>query len=373
MTRIEISGDQLRKNLQAIRRHIGKDMQVFPVVKANAYGHGIKEVVSVLDGFVDGWCVEDTFELLELRRFSKKPVVVVGYVETTALDEDVCAETIFSLFCFEQFAAFELLAKKIGTPIRVHVKLDALLGRLGFLHSDLAKLAEMLRGSPWLKPEAAYTHFSTIKSNNMEFAQKQMQLFEGMLAELRSRTNWSWRTHMCASGGIVYAQERMQKDMLVRPGAILYGLWPSKKELQATEDFKLVQECLRFATNVIQIKKLPINYPIGYDRTYITQHETLLGIIPVGYSDGFDRRLSNNGEVLVAGVRCAVLGRISMNVAAIDLSNVPGVKIGEEVVIIGKQGAETIDLTEIANKEGTIAYDVATQLNSNIPRNVIYA
>jgi alanine racemase len=299
--------------------------------------------------------------------------VVVGYVETTALDEVVCEETIFSLFCFEQFAAFEILAKKLGRPIRVHVKLDAMLGRLGFLDSDLARLAEMLIDSPWLKPEAAYTHFSTIKSNNLEFAQRQMQIFEEMVAELRSKTGWPWKTHMSASGGIVYAQERMQKDMLVRPGALLYGLWPAKKELQATEDFKLVQECLRFATNVIQVKKLPINYPIGYDRTYITHKETLLGIIPVGYSDGFDRRLSNNGEVLVDGIRCAVMGRISMNVAAIDLSNIPSVKVGDEVVIIGKQGAETIDLTEIATREQTIAYDVATQLNSNIPRNVIYA
>jgi alanine racemase len=291
----------------------------------------------------------------------------------SALDEDICAGTIFSLFCFEQFAAFEILAKKLGRQICVHVKLDALLGRLGFLDSDLAKLAEKLVASPWLKPEAVYTHFSTIKSNNLEFAQCQMRIFEEMVADLRSRTGWQWKTHMSASGGIVYARERMQKDMLVRPGALLYGLWPTKKELQATEDFKLVQECLRFVTNVIQIKKLPINYPIGYDRTYITSKETLLGIIPVGYSDGFDRRLSNNGEVLVEGVRCAVVGRISMNVAAIDLSNIPSVKVGDEVVIIGKQGTEMIDLTEIANREQTIAYDVATQLDSNIPRNVIYA
>lgn len=365
---IEISRSNLLHNIRQIKNVLGNH-QLGVVVKANAYGHGIGEVVTVINNEVDYFQVDDFQELVSIRNYTQKPVLVLGYM---TLEESLMASTRYHaiLGIFEsnhdRFKQLNSAAEKLGIVIKVHIEVDALLGRLGSTLEHAHKLIHDLRSYKHIEIIALYAHFSDIEdAGNLDHAQAQYSQLK-QLSE-----HYAIPYHIAATSGILSDQGNNWGGFMARLGIGLYGIWPSESlfiRWHKTVDLKPV---LSWKTTVAQVKILPVGYPIGYGRSFITDKETKIAVIPQGYSDGYDRKLSNSGYVLVKGTRCPILGRVAMNMFVVDVSSLKQVQEGDEVVLIGTQGNESVTAEMIARLTGSINYEVLARISPLLSRTVV--
>jgi alanine racemase len=363
LSAIEIDVAAIRHNLDALRRVVPPRARVVAVVKGNAYGHGLGEVVQALEGRVDAYQVDDLDELRAIRRLTKCPVLVLGYVPAAQVAEAVALGGELAIYDLDRLAALAAAGQAAGTRPRVHLKIDALLGRQGVPPRELdAFLAELRRHE--IDVVAAYAHFANIEdTTDLTHAHAQLETFEACVAKVREVYPHVGR-HVSATSGVMTVEPGSD---YVRLGIGLYGLYPSLS-LQRIHGELGLRPAMRWVSHLAQVKTLPPAHPVGYGLTYVTSRETRLGIVPQGYSDGFDRGLSNSGEVLVRGQRCPIIGRIAMNMFAIDLRAVPDARAEDEVVILGTQGDECILAEEMAARLGTIHYEVVTRISPLLPR-----
>ncbi len=362
LSEIQIDSKALIENYRSLRSLISPQEKVAVVVKGNAYGHGLDEVCSVLEPYADYFQVDDLDELLRVRAVSHKRVLVLGYVPRCSLPEVIAFGAELGLFDMETLGALV----ETGLPAKVHIKVDALLGRLGTLPSQLDALIEELAKHPQIEVRGVYAHFANIEdTTDLTHALAQAEVFDEAAAKVRARYPIAKR-HISATSGAMTVEQDNARD-LVRLGIGIYGLYPSAPLARTHSDVGL-KPVLRWVTHLAQVKELPAKHPVGYGLTYVTPRPMRIGIVPQGYSDGFDRGLSNSGDVLVGGRRCPVLGRVAMNMFAVDLSAVPEVKTEDEVVLLGGQGQERIDAEEIATKLGTINYEVTSRICPLLPR-----
>lgn len=382
---VQVQATALRHNY-CVFKELVPQKKLVAVVKANAYGHGVEPVVQALADLVWGWQVDSVSELELVRRWSDKPVWVLGYVPRSQWRELLQYSNVtLSLYSYEQFRQWQLfwqqehsqanseLAK--NKPIDFHLKIDTGFGRLGVLPSDLPLMIEQLRSSTAVHLSGVYTHFGQADEANLNPTWKQVARFEQCLLQLHTAGWEELQVHMSStSGAISLEQHQFESSTHVRLGLGLYGLWPSEfLKKQNCEQLSL-QPAMRWITQVAQIKTLPPNWPVAYGATYITAHPTRVAILPVGYADGYDRLLSNRGEVLIHGYRCLVIGRVMMNMIVVDLSVLPEsvkVNIGDEVVLIGQQGKQQIVANELADHAQTINYEVVTRVSALLPRELI--
>lgn len=367
---ISVSREALRSNMVALRGAAPPGVSVAAVVKGNAYGCGLDEAVNSIEDQADCFQVDDVEELERLRRLTRKRALVFGYVERDRLADAIqlgCEPAIFDSGHADEVGS---AARKSGTEVTVHLKVDALLGRLGTLPAELHALVEALVRWPELKPASAYAHFGNIEdTTDLSHAQEQAHAFDVAWKQLR-QTFPALGRHMSATSGLMADMCTPAPDDLVRLGIGLYGLYPSAA-LAKTKGNLVLRPVLAWKTLLAQVKTLPARHPVGYGLTYITSRPMRVGIVPQGYSDGYDRGLSNVGEVLVGSRRCPVLGRIAMNMFAVDLSEVPEAKREDEVVLLGTQGPETISPEELAAKLGTINYEVIARISPQIHREIV--
>ena len=370
LSHIEISKGNLVSNFRAMKSLVGKDVKIAAVIKANAYGHGQNEVASILENEVDYFQLDDARELELLRKASKKPALIFGYVAKNEIEKVVAMGGIIGVYGKDQIENINSHAKKIGKIIPVHIKIDACLGRQGVLIGNLQEIIDILKKCDRVKVDGVYSHFANIEdTSDFSHASKQINSFENALDIFKENGYENLKTHMSASSGVMVWENVEGKSNLIRPGISLYGMWPSE-ELRArleNENFKL-KPVLRWVSHVAQVKILPENHSVGYGLTYITSKPTKIAVIPQGYSDGYDRGLSNVGEVLIGGTRCPVLGRIAMNMFVVDVDHLENVKVEDEVVLLGKQGNEEITAEEIAAHLGTINYEITTRISPLLPR-----
>ncbi len=332
-------------------------------MKANAYGHGLEEVITILEGKVDYFQVDDIEELRTLRRVSDMPCLVLGYILLEQLEEAVSLNGIVGVFEFPQLEKLNEIGTQQHKIVTVHLEIDALLGRLGILPGEVKQLLEKVKKFPHINIEALYGHFSDIEdSQNLEHAERQYEIVNG----IAEKTGLPY--HIAATSGMLADNINHWQGSIVRLGIGLYGIWPSErlqKQWQGTFELKPV---LAWKSHIAQVKTLPKDYPVGYGRSYVTAAETKIAIIPQGYSDGYDRLFSNNGTVLVQGMRCPVIGRIAMNMFVIDVTAIKEVVSEEEVVLIGKQGDEVVNAEELAGKVGTINYEILARISPLLKR-----
>lgn len=358
LSEIQIDAEALRHNVRAFRSLASPGADLVVVVKGNAYGHGLEPVVKALEAEVDGFQVDDLDELRALRKLTGKRALVLGYVAQAELSE--AAELGGELALYDLGRLPEMASR--GIP--VHLKIDALLGRQGILPRDLAGFLETAQAYPDLQVLAAYGHFANIEdTTDLNHAQAQMETFDGAFEELRNVWPKIGR-HMSATSGMMTVEAG---NTLVRLGVGAYGMYPSAPLARRHEELGL-RPVMRWVSHLAQVKRLPARHPVGYGLTYVTPREMPIGIVPQGYSDGFDRGLSSVGEVLVHGRRCAVLGRVAMNMFAIDLTEAPDAVAEDEVVLLGAQGDQRITAEEIASKLGTINYEVTTRVSPLLRR-----
>lgn len=361
LSEVQVSGEALRHNVAALRGLIqGDRVKLAVVVKGNAYGHGLAEVVRALDGQVDYFQVDDIEELREVRIHSKTPVLVFGYVAKAHVREAISLGGELALYDTER------LSELAGG--RVHLKIDARLGRQGVLPDEITQMLDALGAHSEVRLAGVYGHYANIEdTTDLTHALAQQETFDLVYAEVAKR-HPSVPRHLSATSGLMTVESG--SNDIVRLGIGVYGLYPSGPLSRSHEALGL-RPALRWVSHLAQVKTLPPGHPVGYGLTFFTSREMRIGIVPQGYADGYDRGLSNSGEVLVGGHRCRVLGRVAMNMFAVDLSGVPDARAEDEVVLLGSQGAETISAEGVAARIGTINYEVVTRVSPLLPRTPI--
>lgn len=333
------------------------------VVKSNAYGHGVDLVSEAIKDSVDWFATVNLDEALHLRKLGiKKPILVLSYYDLNSVSEAIKQNISLVVYDLKQTQSISKAAKKLKTIANIHLKVDTGTSRLGINPVQVALFIHKILNLPNLKIQGVFSHFAA-SEEDIEFTKKQNHLFNSAIEELEWRGVHPIKHIACTAAGIVVPNS--QHD-LVRLGIGLYGLWPSL-EAKKRAKFEL-KPVLSWHTRIIQIKSFSKGSYVGYGMTYQTKRETKLAVLPVGYFDGYDRKLSNSGEVLIAGKRCKLLGRVCMNLIMVDVTDVKKVKVGDEAILIGRQGKEEITADELAKKIGTINYEVVARINSLVER-----
>lgn len=338
-------------------------------MKANAYGHGMKEVVSVLENYADAFGVDDVQELVKLRRYTEKEVYVLGHVCEEDVKTAIEANGTVSIYDKNSLENVVRAVTKAKSPVKVNLKIDAFLGRQGVLIEELPDMLTHLKEKQKIQLKGVYSHFSNIEdTDDFSHAQKQIDAYIKAIEMVEKYGFTEFEKHISSTAGNLVFKDEEEYFTHVRLGIGLYGIWPSDKIKTGLEKEIKLEPVLQWTSCIAQVKTVAADYPIGYGCSFITTKLTTIAIVPQGYSDGYDRGLSNKGNVLVEGQRCPILGRVAMNMFVIDVSGVRNVKVEDEVVLIGKQGSEEILADEIAFQTDTIAYEVVARISPTIPR-----
>ncbi len=367
---IELSAQNLEHNLAVFRGIAKPGTKIAFAVKGNAYGHGLSEIVRMAEPHTDYFLVNSIEELRTLRAVSKTPTFILGYVAPRALGEAMTLGCIFGVFSLAQFFETQKVAAELGIVQDVHISCDALLGREGFLEGELAALFAAAKKCASVRITGMYAHFANIEdTSDFTHAQKQIDAYARMRTIASDVGYANLDTHIAATSGLLVYEKDLGQNPIVRIGIGAYGLWPSETlKRQYTKKGMELKPVLSWKTRIAQIKILPEGMTIGYGLTYKTQKETRIALIPQGYADGYVRALSGCGMVLICGRRCAVLGRVSMNMFVVDATAVPEAKEGDEAVLIGEQGDKSISAQEVAERSDTINYEAVTRISPLLPR-----
>ena len=353
----------LASNLSWIRARVGDDVSLMAVVKANAYGHGAVAVARIaLSNGADMLAVANVVEAAELREDDiDAPILVMSYVPANAIPRAIDLNLGITVYDGAQIEQYQGAADGVNRRLRVHIKVDSGMGRLGVALDDAVALCSRLREMPSLKLEGIYTHFSSADADP-DFTAQQFSRFERILTQLNSAGFRFKHIHAANSAALLTCRD--SHFNLVRPGLLLYGLNPLGKG----QSLSGLQPAMSWKTTVMQVKTLPEGSAVGYGNTYLTRGNETIATLPVGYADGLRRSPRTWREVLVRGVRAPLVGRVSMEKVTINVSHIPNVQIGEEVVLLGKQGEDEISADEIAEWIGSINYEVVTSIAPLVPR-----
>lgn len=371
---VEIDRRALAANLRSFRGLVGPAVALMPVVKSNAYGHGLAEVAPLLAASDRAlWFgVNSLDEGLRLRAMGiRQPVLLLGHVPLSRLAEAAAADLRLTVYNPETIRALARIRRK--APVRLHLKLETGTNRQGVDLTDALRIAALIRKAPGLELEGCSTHFANIEDTTSPvYPTAQIARYRRILDALRSQGHDPKVNHIaCTAAALVFPETRQR---LVRLGIGLYGLWPSRETMLSLSErgrkFAL-SPVLSWKTRVAQVKSVPAGSYIGYGCTYRTTRRSKIAVLPVGYNEGYDRKLSNTAHVLVRGTRAPIRGRVCMNLCMADVTDIPGVKLEDEVVLLGKQGREHIPAEQLAAWIGTINYEVVTRINPLLPRIII--
>jgi alanine racemase len=356
----DIDSAAFGRNLDAVAKRLPSGSRVIAVMKADAYGHGAAQLSKqCTPERVAMIAVVMLEEALELRRAGVTiPILILGPLSETQVR--IAAENGMDVGVPgpEELEAVVRVAK--DRDVVAHLKIDSGMGRMGSVESELPRLVELARSAPRLKVAALYTHFANSGDPDDPFTDEQSLRFDtlvktlaeaGVTAPLRHRANSA-----AAMRGMVKPGE------YVRVGLTLYGAEP----LDAGES--RLEPVMRWRTEIVRLKELPAGHAVGYGMTFRTERPTRLATLPAGYADGYSRLLSNKGDVLIRGRRAPVVGRVSMDLLTVDVTDIPGAALGDEVVLLGRQGGEEVSAEEIAAKIDTISYEVLCGVSARVPR-----
>ncbi len=378
-TWIEINKKALQSNLGQFKKLIGNRIKLMAVVKANAYGHGLVEVAEIAVKSGAEWLgVDSADEAIRLKEAGiNAPILILGYTLLSRLKDVVkydLRQVVYNKETIEELARLRDRATKSRVILlKVHLKIETGTSRQGLEKKELLELAKTIKKYPQIKIEGAYTHYANIEdTTDHGYAQQQLQRFKGAVEFLeKNGIKIPIKHTACSAAAILFPETYFD---MVRIGISMYGLWPSKETFVSAQGknrkIKL-EPVLTWKTKVAQIKKIKAGVPISYGLTEKTSQDSKIAVLPIGYWDGYDRKLSGISNVLIDGKRCKVLGRVCMNMIMVNVSHIENIKIEDEVVVLGKQGSEEITADELAQKIGTINYEVVTRINPLIPRIVV--
>lgn len=363
----EINLDNIAHNIHEIRRITNKNAEIMGVVKADAYGHGVMEVAkTLLENGVTRLAVSMLDEAIQLRRNGiNAPILILGYTDPIRANEIIENDVTQSVFSHELALALSNEAVKQGKKVKIHIKIDTGMSRIGFLpgYSAIKNVAQISQ-LPNIIIEGLFTHFATADEKNREYTLTQFERFMSICSELQ-RIGIHIPVKHCANSAGVIEYPEMHLDM-VRPGIILYGMYPSEDVDKTKIDLK---PAMTLKANIILVKEVEKSTSISYGRIFTTQRNSKIATIPIGYADGYMRMLSNKGKVLIHSQYAPVVGRVCMDQCMIDVTDLNcDVEVGDEVVLVGEQGNNIITAEDVAQSIGMINYELVCIVGKRMPR-----
>jgi len=370
---IELDGKAADHNARELKACANEGVLLCAVIKSNAYGHGVAQMVKLLPS-ADWFAVNSLEEGLELRGLGvRKPILLLGHVPLERLREAVEAGLRLTVYNLETLDALSRLHTS-ERQIRLHLKVETGTGRQGILIDEIGMFVERIDRTAGVELEGVSTHFANIEDTlNHEYSDYQVERFQRALQVLDDRGHSPSIIHTASTAAsILFPQTHFR---MIRAGIGIYGLWPSRETFISAKmghgrvpDLRPV---LTWKTRIVQIKTLPEGSFVGYGCTYRTTRRTRMAVLPVGYADGYDRKLGNNAYVLVNGKRAPVMGRVCMNLTMIDITDIEKVSLENEVVLLGTWDSESITAETLAGWAGTINYEIVTRISPYLERRIV--
>ncbi len=366
----EVDLDALTHNVQQIRRHLREKVEMLAVVKADAYGHGAEAVARELTlAGVSLFGVASVEEGIALRESGVTlPILVLSGADSGDLPEILRNRLTPVLFTWETARAFVEEAKKFPQQVPVHVKVDTGMNRLGFSWRNWGAVVELFRSQEKVQVQGLLSHLAVAESEDPEdraFTEEQIRRFKACVHQARAAGIEPRYIHLANSAATVQWEDAQFN--LVRAGLILFGVDPGP----ALRKGIALRPALTWKTAVLSVKQAPVGDSVSYGRLYSLRRDSLIATLPVGYADGYRRRLSDRGEVLIHGRRARVAGTVCMDLTMVDVTAIPGVRPGDEVVLLGRQGTEEISAAEMAGWAETIPYEVLCAIGKRVPRSFV--
>jgi alanine racemase len=354
----------IKSNYFKLKKSVAKNVEMLAVVKANAYGHGASEIAKTLEhagcNFFGVAMCEEGIALREAG--IKAAVIILGGIYPNQVRDVIEYGLTPVIFDTGTARLLDSLAGKTGKRIRVHIKIDTGMGRLGLLSYQVASFFKAMKELVNLEVDGILSHFAEADEEDKEFSKKQLNLFLNIIKAVQGLGFQPSLFHIANSAAIVKHTD--SHFNLVRPGIMLYGAYPARHMLENIN----LKPAMKLVTQIVHIKQAPKGFSVSYGRKYVTKRDSIIATIPIGYGDGYPRSLSNKGAVLIRGQRAKVAGTICMDITMLDVTHIKGVKQGDEAVLIGKQGNDKITVDELAEKAGTISYEILCGITGRIPR-----
>jgi len=363
----EVSLDNIAHNVREIRRITEKKTEIMGVVKADAYGHGVMETVkTLLDNGVTRLAVSMLDEAIQLRKNGiTVPILILSYTDPARADEIVQYDVTQTVFSHDLAEALSQAGVKSHKNVKIHIKIDTGMTRVGFMPGYSAvKNVLQISKLPRIVVEGLFTHFASADEKDKSYTYMQFERFMSICSELNRIGLYIPIKHVANSAAVIEFPE-MHLDM-IRPGIIMYGLYPSDEVDKSKIHLK---PAMQLKSNVILVKDVEENTCISYGRRYVTKCRSKIATIPIGYADGYSRLLTNKARILINGQYAPVVGSICMDQCMVDITGLDcDVAVGDEVVLFGTQGENSIPVEEIAHKIGTINYEIVCIVGKRIPR-----
>jgi len=371
---VEVDRSALLGNVRSFRSLAGERI-LAAVVKGNAYGHGMLQVAGAIEPAVDWFAVNSLDEAIELHGGGyRKPTLVMGATPPERLGAVVAKGLRQVVFNEGSAVALAAAAARAGVRAAVHLKVETGTNRLGARPEESVRLAALVRSLPSLELEGIYSHYANVEDTlDSSYAEQQLTRFQDVLERIEADGPVPIKHSAASAAAILHPRTHFN---LVRMGIGLYGLWPSAITRQAAAMAEAgidLSPALAWKTRIVHLNDVPMGETIGYGCTYYASRPHRIGVLPIGYYEGLDRGLSSRGSepvacVLVRGCRAPIVGRVSMDMTMVDVTRIPDVSIGDEVVVIGRQGEQEASAEDMAGALDTINYEVVTRIGASVPR-----
>lgn len=363
----EVDLSALRENLAWLRHRVGPRVKIMTVVKADAYGHGLKQIAALLmQSGTDIFGVANLVEAQAIRSVGRGwPILMLGACLPEEVEWAVRDEIISTISSFEEAKKFSDAALRLKKTMGIHLKVDTGMGRLGIAAERAWDLFRVIEQLPGIRISGIYTHYASVE-DDADFSRQQREQFRRLVKPLLKEARDLELVHANNSGALLF--ERGSLYNTVRPGLLVYGVLPPGKRRAAAALKSNLRPALAWKCRVSLIKEIPKGAPLSYGRSFVAPRKMCVATLTAGYGDGYLRSGSNRAHVLIQGHRCPVLGRITMDQMMADVSHIPDVSAGNEVVLIGRQGHEEITATQLAEWCGTIPWEVLTNITYRVPR-----
>lgn len=373
---IELSKSALNNNIRFMKEKAGPGVKYSMVIKANAYGHGIEDLLPMIEecgvDHFSVFSVEEARRALEVKREACH-IMIMGFVDDDYLEWAIENDISFYVFTPERLEKVAEVSKKTSKPARIHVELETGMHRTGFCSDQLSWVMDVLKSNREnIVIEGLCSHLAGAESlSNFPRIRKQIATFNKLCSHFTTSGLKPRYRHLACSAGVLNFPESAMD--LVRVGISNYGFWPDNEtKMLHLENGKAFNDPLKrvlsWKTKVMSVNRVKENEYVSYGSSYITNRDSKIATVPVGYGYGFSRTLSNLGHVLINGKRVPVIGSVNMNMMVVDVTDLPDVKVNDEVVLVGKQGDREISVSSFSDMNNSMNYELLTRLPSRIPR-----
>lgn len=380
-SRIELSTTALANNIEFLKRKAGTGVQISSVIKGNAYGHGIPTFLPMAEAcgvnHFSVFSADEAEKALKAKQNRDTHIMITGMIADESLSWAI--ENDISFYTFEKgrLQAAEEAAKKTGKQARIHLQIETGMNRIGFEEKELESVIQYLKNKKeYFQVDGICTHFAGAESvENFGRIRDQKKRFKLAVKKIRSEFGHVSCVHAASSAALLTYPDTLYN--MVRVGIVQYGFWPSREvymHLQKSDRKKGEDPLIRVMTwksTIMSVKNVAPGHYVGYGKMYKTVKAEKIATVPIGYTHGFGRNLTNSGYVLVNGTRSRVVGLVNMNMLTIEVTNLPGINRGDEVVIIGKQNGQEITVASFGEMSNNLNYEVLARLPDDIPRLVV--